>query len=125
MTESGKILIANNIYKKYDEHIVLDNVSLELHPGSITTIIGPSGSGKSTLLRAVSMIDPPNSGSVEINGKTYVFPNHNNTLKNNSPWPKITLVFQQLFLWPHRVDFGPLVRIIHKLTRLSPKRLPG
>lgn len=113
----GTILKANSLFKRYREHVVLDDVSLALKPGSITTIIGPSGGGKSTLLRAISMIDPPNSGSVTINENTYKFPNPTNNLTHNSPWPKITLVFQQLFLWPHLTLFENILLPIHKLEK--------
>ncbi len=64
----------------------------------MTAIIGPSGSGKSTLLRALSLIDPPDRGSIELDGAFYRFPHRG---KLNPPWPRLTVVFQQFFLWPH------------------------
>jgi ABC-type polar amino acid transport system ATPase subunit len=94
------MLRAENITKSYGKHLVLDGVSVELTAGTITTLIGPSGSGKSTLLRALSLLEIPDSGSVSLNGMTYEFGlGHKKRIK--PPWPQVTVVFQQLFLWPH------------------------
>lgn len=43
----------NNISFKAGKQIILDNISLHIHCGSITAIIGKNGAGKSTLLRAI------------------------------------------------------------------------
>ena len=59
---------------------------------------GKSGCGKSTLLRTLSLVDPPKEGSISI-GEQQIFPFSNNS--SYSPWPDITVVFQQFFLWPH------------------------
>ena len=48
--------------------IAVDDVDLEVGPGSITVISGPSGSGKSTLLGLVACLDRPDAGIVEIGG---------------------------------------------------------
>lgn len=46
----------------------LKSVSLEIHPGEFTALIGASGSGKSTLLNMIGCIDQPDSGKVWIDG---------------------------------------------------------
>ena len=48
--------------------IILDNVDLDIAEGSFSVVSGPSGSGKSTLLNIIGALDPPDSGTVTING---------------------------------------------------------
>ncbi len=99
------MLSAKNMSKSYgDGANVLTDVSLDLAPGTITTLVGPSGSGKSTLLRAISLLDPPDSGTISISGRTYAFAGKGEDVWSDfgaPPWPEVTVVFQQLFLWPH------------------------
>lgn len=94
------MLKAQCLNKSFGNTITLRDVSADFKPGEITALIGPNGCGKSTLLRALSLLDPPDSGTVIVDEVPYVFPSSNG--KNITlPWPKLTMVFQQLFLWPH------------------------
>src|SRR5512142_2921796 len=43
-------------------------VSLELHRGEVTALVGPSGSGKSTVLNLVGCVDAPDTGRVLVEG---------------------------------------------------------
>lgn len=64
------ILEGNNITKTYQTEssngtlTVLDDTSISIEKGSISTVIGVSGSGKSTLLHTLGGLDKPNSGTV-------------------------------------------------------------
>ncbi len=93
-------LSAINIAKTSGNKQLLKNVSLSIRPGEITALIGPSGAGKTTLLKALSLLEIPDSGNLLIDDLTYSFPFRKNQ-KVAPPWPKLTVVFQQLFLWPH------------------------
>lgn len=46
----------------------LRNVSLEVYPREVITIIGPSGSGKSTLLRCINRLETFDSGAIIVDG---------------------------------------------------------
>ena len=47
----------------------LDRVTLDIHQGDFTAIVGASGSGKSTLLHAIAGIDVPTSGRILLGGQ--------------------------------------------------------
>ncbi len=94
------MLQATNITKSINGRSILKDVSLSLKSGEIVSIIGPSGAGKTSLLRAISLIDLPNSGSLTIGKEIYQFPIIQSELLR-LPYPDLTVVFQQLFIWPH------------------------
>lgn len=94
------MLIGKKINKKYGKKEVLGSIDIKIEPGKITALVGPSGGGKTTLLRSLSMIDPPNSGEIILDDVKYKFPFIKQEI-TPLPWPKISVVFQQLFLWPH------------------------
>jgi ABC-type polar amino acid transport system ATPase subunit len=99
MTHSGE-LSAKGISRKRGDTQVLSAVDLVVKPGQITALIGPSGGGKTTLLKALSLLELPDEGEVNIDGASYKFPlNDRKNIK--PPWPELTVVFQQLFLFPH------------------------
>ena len=62
MTEP--IFKIQNIVKRYDERIVLDNISFDIKKGEIFGIIGASGSGKTTLLNTIVGFLKPDNGDV-------------------------------------------------------------
>lgn len=47
----------------------LKPTTVEAVAGEVVAILGPSGSGKSTLLTIAGLINPPTSGSLEVNGR--------------------------------------------------------
>ncbi len=66
------MLNATHLSKSYPtpagELTVLRDVTLSLNPGDAACVMGPSGSGKSTLLYILGGLEPPTSGSVQLNG---------------------------------------------------------
>lgn len=60
---------ADHISVAYDNHLAIDNLSVELPHQAITTIIGANGCGKSTLLKALTRIQPLQKGQIYLDGE--------------------------------------------------------
>jgi len=116
---SDKVLEGRAINKSFGRKVVLKDINTTIVPGQICALVGPSGSGKSTLLRTLSLLDPPDSGSITVDNRTYVFPRRNGN-GIEPPWPKVTIVFQQLFLWPHLTMRENITLPLTKLNGASP-----
>ena len=60
-----KMLAISDLTVGYGKIIALDNLSLSLEKGALTTLIGANGAGKSTLLKTISGLMAPISGSIK------------------------------------------------------------
>lgn len=56
-----------NVTKKFEDRIILNDISIELEPG-VYGLLGANGSGKSTLMRIICGVINPNEGSIVYNG---------------------------------------------------------
>lgn len=54
----------NNLGVKFGEQVVLEDVNLHIHCGSLNAVIGKNGAGKSTLIKAI-LDDIPHTGQIE------------------------------------------------------------
>lgn len=59
-----------NITKRFDDHLVLDNISFTIEKGEIFGLIGPNGAGKSTLINIIIGLLKQDGGNVFVDGKT-------------------------------------------------------
>ena len=76
---------------------VVKNVSLQLEPGRIASLLGPSGCGKTTLLRALAGFLPISSGEIIVHDKLL-----SNTEFKLAPEKRhIGMMFQDLAIFPH------------------------
>ena len=87
-----KLKNINKSYEKNKNIKVLNNISFDFESGKTYSIVGPSGSGKSTLLNLLSLIDTPNSGSIEIDQYKINFENKKNNDEIRSK--KIGIIYQ-------------------------------
>lgn len=58
-----------NLFKKYGDKNVVENVSLDIPKGKVTSFIGPNGAGKSTVLGMITRLVVKDSGEVALEGK--------------------------------------------------------
>jgi ABC-type sugar transport system ATPase subunit len=84
----------DGVTKRFGEHTVLHDISLEIDPGELVVIVGPSGCGKSTLLRIVAGLETMSSGAIRIGGRDV----------STVPAAKrgLAMVFQSYALYPHK-----------------------
>ncbi|MBP9213853.1 MAG: ABC transporter ATP-binding protein [Chitinophagaceae bacterium] len=63
------MLLAENIYKKYNNLQVLNGVNMQVNAGEIVSIVGSSGAGKSTLLHILGTLDIADKGNIFLNNE--------------------------------------------------------
>ncbi|MGE7778503.1 ABC transporter ATP-binding protein [Peribacillus sp. NPDC097264] len=76
------------LFKRYNNKTVVEDVSLKIQKGKITSFIGPNGAGKSTVLSMISRLIAKDSGDVLIDGKDM------NSFKSNELAKKIAILKQ-------------------------------
>ena len=57
------------ISKKFDSHVAVDNVSVQIKENTVFGLIGTNGAGKSTLLRMVCGVMKPDAGCILIDDR--------------------------------------------------------
>ena len=104
-------LVIRDLYKRFGNVEVLNNINLEAETGEFIALVGPSGCGKSTLLAMLAGLESVSSGTIEIAGRVV-----------NSVEPKdrnIAMVFQSYALYPtmtvrENITFGMESRRVPK-----------
>ena len=82
-----------NITKKFNETVAVDNVSCNFEAGTLTTLLGPSGCGKTTSLRIIAGLERATNGKILVD-------NEDVTLLPATD-RDVSMVFQSYALFPH------------------------
>ena len=95
-----------NVSKTFGDHVVLDNINLEIEDGELFVLLGPSGSGKTTLLRIIAGLEEPNGGKIFIGDEIVnMKPPHERN---------VAMVFQTTVLYPHLTVVGCILHKYHR-----------
>ena len=91
------VLRCASLSKSYGGITAVEDVSLEVAKGEVLVILGPSGCGKTTTLRMLAGFETPDTGTIELNGRTVAGPQTFTPPEKR----KIGMVFQEYALFPH------------------------
>ncbi|ANS78340.1 Ribose ABC transport system, ATP-binding protein RbsA [Serinicoccus hydrothermalis] len=91
------MLRASGLTKRFFGNAVLEDVTLELHPGQVHGLVGENGAGKSTLMKVLAGVHQPDEGTVEIDGQAQHF-----THPVQAQQAGLSTVFQEFNLLPDR-----------------------
>jgi len=102
-TEGG--VVFEHVTKRYNDVPAVSDVSFEVRPGQLVTLLGPSGCGKTTTLRMVAGLEPVTTGRIFIGG--------NDVTRRAANERDVSMVFQSYALFPHmnvldNVCYGPM-----------------
>lgn len=110
------IIEIKNITKRFNDKLVLDNISYEINKGEIFGLIGPNGAGKSTLINIMTSLLVPDSGSVKICG--YDIVKESLKAKANIGYvPQDIALLEELSAYDNLEFFGALYGLKGKLLK--------
>lgn len=104
---------AENLSVKFEDHVALSDLEMQIPKSSFVAIVGPNGAGKSTFLKVLLGLIKPTTGKAKIFGKTpqQVDPNligyvpQFKTMDRSFPAVSIELVYTGLSRkWPWRLS---------------------
>ncbi|MFR4995801.1 MAG: ATP-binding cassette domain-containing protein [Clostridium paraputrificum] len=110
------IIEIKNVTKRFNDKLVLDNISYEVNKGEIFGFIGPNGAGKSTLINIMTSLLVPDSGSVKICG--YDIVKESLKAKENIGYvPQDIALLEELSAYDNLEFFGALYGLKGKLLK--------
>jgi polar amino acid transport system ATP-binding protein len=124
---SQPLLSIKNLSKSFGDHVVLQDINLDISKGEVVCVIGPSGSGKSTLLRCINFIAPPDTGEVVFEGKVWkkfhspfnIFANRKYEAQLPSLRSEIGMVFQHFNVFPHMTAIENVMLGLTKVRQMD------
>jgi phospholipid/cholesterol/gamma-HCH transport system ATP-binding protein len=85
--ETGDIVIrVRGLRNAFGDHVVHDNLDLDVRRGEIFGVVGGSGTGKSVLMRSIIGLKVPDAGSIEVLGQLITDAREDSDIAIRSRW---------------------------------------
>ena len=95
--------------KRFDRHIAVNDVDLEIAVGEVYGLIGPNGAGKTTLIRMLVAAEEPTTGEIYINGDRLLLDQSNPSVKRHLGYlPDDFPLYNDLSVWDYLDYFARL-----------------
>jgi phospholipid/cholesterol/gamma-HCH transport system ATP-binding protein len=117
-SDTTPVIEVRDLVVRYDEQVVLNGISFDVHPGEVMTIIGGSGSGKSTVLKCILGILTPLSGSVRLLGVDMI---RATDAEKEAVYREIGMVYQAGALFGSMTVWENVALPLQQHTELDPK----
>ena len=114
-TETGPMVEAIGVHKRFGPTEVLKGITLTVGRGEVMCIIGPSGSGKSTFLRCINHLEKVDAGQLYVDGELVGYERRGDKLYElrekevARKRAEIGMVFQRFNLFPHMTALDNVV----------------
>jgi iron(III) transport system ATP-binding protein len=103
MNVSTPAVRVRGLTKRYNNIVAVANVTFDVAPGELLTLLGPSGCGKTTTMRAIAGLENIDQGEILLAGRVvtsvprgvYIAPEKRD----------VGMVFQSYAIWPHMTVF--------------------
>lgn len=90
-TDKRPMIEVNNVWKQYDDSVILERLNVSVQEGEFVTLVGTSGCGKSTFLNMLLGTVQASQGEILLDGQPIPA----------EPGPDRGIVFQQYSVFPH------------------------
>ncbi len=100
------MIIVSDVNKRFAKLEVLNSISVEFNHGKSYAMIGPNGSGKTTLIKCILGMVLPDSGTINVNGKS---------IDNDWSYRNLIGYMPQIGRYPDQMKIGQIFEMIRDL----------
>jgi iron(III) transport system ATP-binding protein len=93
MTQTRGAVAFRSVQKRFGDFTAIPDLTLDIAPGELVTLLGPSGCGKTTTLRMLAGLESPTGGQILIGGE--------DVTRLPADRRDVSMVFQSYALFPH------------------------
>ncbi|MDJ0575717.1 MAG: ABC transporter ATP-binding protein [Xenococcaceae cyanobacterium MO_234.B1] len=108
-SETQNAIATYGLTKRFDRHIAVNDLDLEIKSGEVYGLIGANGAGKTTLIKMLAGVEEPTLGEIYLNGDRLSRDSNNLTLKRRIGYlPDDYPLYDDLTVWDYLDYFARL-----------------